>query len=100
MIWPSVVAPSSAVAAPSGAALKSLLAQSLSGLSALGGSTFAAPLVGDEDDVIPIEDLLFRGKDALQRALVLGDSLKRAGATPDSETLAELYDLLQLAAAE
>jgi hypothetical protein len=77
-----------------------LLAEGLSGLSALGGNTFAAPLVGEEDDVIPIEDLLFRGKDALQRALVLGESLKRAGAAPDSETLAELYDLLQLAAAE
>lgn len=86
--------------APSGAALKSLLAEGLSGLSALGGNTFAAPLVGEEDDVIPIEDLLFRGKDALRRALVLGESLKRAGAAPDSETLAELYDLLQLAAAE
>lgn len=95
-----VAAPSPAAAAPSGAALKSLLAQGLSGLSGLGGSTFAAPLVDDEDDVIPIEDLLFRGKDALQRALVLGESLKRAGAVPDSATLAELYDLLQLAAAE
>ena len=50
--------------------------------------------------MIPIEDLLFRGKDALQRALTLGESLKRAGAVPDADTLAELYDLLQLAAAE
>lgn len=96
---PAAPAPTAA-SAPSGAALKSLLAQGLSGLSGLGGSTFAAPLVGDEDDVIPIEDLLFRGKDALQRALTLGESLKRAGTAPDAETLAELYDLLQLAAAE
>jgi len=86
--------------APSGAALKSLLSQGLSGLAGLGSSTFAEPLVGAEDDVIPIEDLLFRGKDALQRALTLGESLKRAGAVPDADTLAELYDLLQLAAAE
>lgn len=86
--------------APSGAALQSLLSQGLSGLSGLGSSTFAEPLVGPEDDVIPIEDLLFRGKDALQRALTLGESLKRAGAVPDADTLAELYDLLQLAAAE
>lgn len=95
-----VAAPAPSGAAPSGAALKSLLNQGLSGLSGLGGSTFAAPLVSDDDDVIPIEDLLFRGKDALQRALVLGESLTRAGAAPDAETLAELYDLLQLAAAE
>lgn len=86
--------------APSGAALKSLLSQGLSGLSGLGSSTFAEPLVGEEDDVIPIEDLLFRGKDALQRALSIGESLKRSGSVPDAETLAELYDLLQLAAAE
>lgn len=87
-------------AAPSGNALKSLLSQGLSGLAGLGSTTFAEPLVGEEDDVIPIEDLLFRGKDALQRALTLGESLKRAGTVPDADTLAELYDLLQLAAAE
>ncbi len=86
--------------APSGAALKSLLAQSLSGLSPLDNNTFAAPLVGEEDDVIPVEDLLFRGKDALARALVIGDALRQSGTIPDPATLGELYDLLQLAAAE
>lgn len=86
--------------APSGAALKSLLAQGLSGLSPLSSATFAEPVVGEEDDVIPIEDLLFRGKDALARAIELGDALRQSGSTPDAATLAELYDLLQLAAAE
>ncbi|MBX3133392.1 MAG: Hpt domain-containing protein [Gemmatimonadaceae bacterium] len=86
--------------APSGAALKSLLSQGLSGLSPLGTATFAEPVVGEEDDVIPIEDLLFRGKDALARAIELGDALRSSGNTPDAATLAELYDLLQLAAAE
>jgi chemotaxis protein histidine kinase CheA len=92
--------PAAAAGAPSGDALRSLLSQGLSGLAGLGSTTFAEPLVGEEDDVIPIEDLLFRGKDALQRALTLGESLKRAGTVPDAGTLAELYDLLQLAAAE
>ena len=87
-------------AATSGAELRNLLAQGLSGLSPLSTNTFAEPLVGEEDDVIPIEDLLFRGKDALQRALKLGEQLTRSGSVPDSATLAELYDLLQLAAAE
>ncbi len=86
--------------APSGAALKSLLAQGLSGLAPLDSSTFAAPVVGEEDDVIPIEDLLFRGKDALARAIQIGDAMRASAAAPDSATLAELYDLLQLAAAE
>lgn len=87
-------------AAPSGSALRSLLAQGLSGLAPLDSSTFAAPVVGDEDDVIPIEDLLFRGKDALARAIQIGDALRSGGHAPDAATLAELYDLLQLAAAE
>jgi hypothetical protein len=87
-------------AAPSGAALRDLLATGLSGLAPLAETTLAAPLVGEEDDVVPIEDLLLRGRDALERALQIGDALRHAGAVPDPTTLAELYDLLQLAAAE
>jgi hypothetical protein len=85
---------------PSGAALRSLLSQGLSGLAPLNSSTFATPVVGEEDDVIPIEDLLLRGKDALTRAIQLGDAMRSSGGAPDSTSLAELYDLLQLAAAE
>lgn len=87
-------------AGPSGAALRSLLAQGLSGLAQLDSSTFATPVVGEEDDVIPIEDLLFRGKDALTRAIQLGDVMRASAGAPASASLAELYDLLQLAAAE
>jgi hypothetical protein len=86
--------------APSGAALRDLLATGLSGLAPLAETTLAAPLVGDEDDVIPIEDLLLRGRDALERAIQIGDALRHSGAAPDPATLSELYDLLQLAAAE
>ena len=53
-----------------------------------------------DDDVIPIEDLFFRGKEALQQALTLGDRLRNAETAADHDTLAELYDLLQLAAAD
>lgn len=87
-------------AAPSGAALRTLLATGLSSLAPLAETTLAAPLVGDEDDVIPIEDLLLRGRDALERAIQIGDALRQSGAVPDQATLSELYDLLQLAAAE
>ena len=87
-------------AGPSGAALRSLLAQGLAGLAQLDSSTFATPVVGEEDDVIPIEDLLFRGKDALTRAIQLGDVMRASAGAPASASLAELYDLLQLAAAE
>jgi hypothetical protein len=86
--------------APSGQALHELLSTGIAGLSPLGEERLAEPLVGDEDDVIPVEDLLFRGKDALQHALELGDQLRAGTTAPDPTTLAELYDLLQLAAAE
>ena len=87
-------------AAPSGAALRNLLATGLSGLAPLAETNLAAPVVGEEDDVIPIEDLLLRGRDALERAIQIGDALRHSGAVPDPATLSELYDLLQLAAAE
>lgn len=97
---PPVTPPVNQSAAASGAALRSLLAQGLSGLAPLDSSTFATPIVGEEDDVIPIDDLLLRGKDALARAIELGDAMRSSSSPPDSDTLAELYDLLQLAAAE
>jgi hypothetical protein len=87
-------------AAPSGAALRNLLATGLSGLAPLAETNLAAPVVGEDDDVVPIEDLLLRGRDALERALQIGDALRHSGAVPDPATLSELYDLLQLAAAE
>jgi chemotaxis protein histidine kinase CheA len=86
--------------APSGRALHDLLGGALAGMSDLGSTHLAAPLVGPEDDVLPIEDLTYRGKEALQRAIELGEMLRAGRATPDAMSLAELYDLLQLAAAE
>jgi hypothetical protein len=66
----------------------------------LADERLAAPLVGADDDVIPIDEILFRGADALARAAALGESLRATGGPPDPVALAELYDLLQLAAAE
>src|SRR5690606_14561919 len=85
--------------APSGAELQSLLATGIAGLAPLGDEHLAAPLVGDEDDVVPIDELLFRGRDALSRAIEIGARSKEAGQPPDPATLDELSDLLQLAAA-
>ncbi|HET8770483.1 MAG TPA: hypothetical protein VFM71_05845 [Gemmatimonadaceae bacterium] len=87
-------------AAPSGAELQSLLATGIAGLAPLGDEHLAAPLVGDEDDVVPIDELLFRGRDALSRAIEIGARFKETGQPPDRAALDELYDLLQLAAAE
>lgn len=83
-----------------GAELSALLSTSLAGLEPLATTHLADPLYGPDDDVVPIDELLFRGKDALQQALHLGERLRDASTAPDANTLAELYDLLQLASAD
>jgi chemotaxis protein histidine kinase CheA len=83
-----------------GAELHALLATGIAGLEPLGMSHLAAPLGLPDEDVVPIEELLFRGKDALQRALAISEQLRDVVAPPDTDTLAELFDLLQLAAAD
>jgi chemotaxis protein histidine kinase CheA len=74
-----------------------------SGISAL-ESVAARPLIDqspfDEDTIVPIETLLYRGRAALDRAVELRDQLRRGGPRADPETLDELYDLLELARAE
>ena len=83
-----------------GAELQQLLASGIAGLSPLGSTPIATPVAMPDDDVVPIEDLLYRGKEALQRALALGDRLRAADGPVDHAELDELYDLLQLAAAD
>lgn len=85
---------------PSGAALHALLATGIAGLSPLGAERLATPAPMEDDDVVPIEELLLRGRDALERAIEISSALRTAGAPPDPATLDELYDVLQLAAAE
>jgi hypothetical protein len=46
-------------------------------------------------EIVPIDSLLYRGPAALERARTLRDSLRTGGSTPES--LAELFDLLDLA---
>lgn len=84
----------------SGSALRDLLASGIAGLAPLATDHIAPRAVSADDDVVPIEELLFRGRDALTRAIGIGDELRRSAAPPDPATLSELYDLLQLAAAD
>jgi hypothetical protein len=87
--------------APSGAALSNLLGAGIAGLSRLETEHLSQPADIDEDDgVVPIQELLYRGKAALRRAIEIGETVKRLGAAPTADTLDELFDLLQLAAAE
>jgi hypothetical protein len=87
-------------AAPSGAALHELLGAGISGLSSLADTPLAEPTELEDDGVVPIQDLLYRGRAALRRAAQLGHSFRHSGSTPNAGELAELYDLLELAEAE
>ncbi len=87
-------------AAPSGAALHDMLGAGISGLAGLGDAPLAEPAELEDDGVVPIQDLLYRGKSALRRAAQLGQSFRTSGSTPNADELAELYDLLELAEAE
>jgi len=86
--------------APTGAALQHALDSGLSGLARLNDEPMAEPQNVEDDGVVPIQDLLYRGKSALARARVVGDEIKAAGLSPDPDALAELFDLLELAASD
>jgi hypothetical protein len=87
-------------AAPSGERLHDLLGKGLSGLSDLERTPLAEPAAIEDDGVVPIQDLLYRGKAALHRAAQLGHVARQAGSTPNAEAVAEILDLLELAEAE
>ena len=84
--------------ATSGDALSAMLVSGLSGLSGLEETPLAEPIDVPDDVTVPIEDLVYRGRDALDRAIELRDQMRTAGGAPDSALLAELFDLLELAA--
>lgn len=79
----------------SGRALRDMLDASLTTLSSLDDIPLIEPARSDEDAIVPIEALLYRGNAALERARALRDDLRTRGADPDA--LHELYDLLDLA---
>lgn len=87
--------------APAGASLQHALESGLTGLARLNDEPMAEPANVDEDDgVVPIQDLLYRGKAALARAIVVSEGIKTGGMHPDQDALTELFDLLELATSE
>jgi HPt (histidine-containing phosphotransfer) domain-containing protein len=71
----------------------------IAAFDALSGERLAQP-ANVEDDVVPVDALLYRGRAALDRAVELRDAIRRAGGTPAPEVLEELYDLVELARVE
>ena len=50
-----------------------------------------------DQPAIPIEQLLYRGRSAIERAIELRQEIMRLGDAPSPEALDELFDLLDLA---
>jgi hypothetical protein len=98
---------SAASATPTGRDLHALLESGIAGLTRLQseeqaavvrGSDAATARDGGAPDTVPIDELLYRGRAALGRAIELRDEIRREGGAPSSEQLDELFDLLDLAA--
>ena len=85
---------------PSGAELDSLLSTGIRGIGALGDRPLSEPVPLVDESLAPIDEYLYRGRAALDRARELREEIRRGGGVPRSEQLEELLDLIELAGAE
>ena len=83
-------------ASPVAARGPSSLDSTIAAFDSLASERLAEPK-GLNDDVVPVDVLLYRGRAALDRAVELRDAIRRAGGAPAPEVLEELYDLVELA---
>jgi hypothetical protein len=79
---------------PRGRQLQDLLGASIAQLGAVHRRTPVWAVT------VPIEDLLYRGRAALERAIEIGLDARESGTLPDADAVEELLDLIQLAAEE
>ncbi|HUO52062.1 MAG TPA: hypothetical protein VMT93_06065 [Gemmatimonadaceae bacterium] len=111
--WPATPAAPAAPAAPafagagahasapaSGDQLRAFLQDGIAGLRRLEDQPLSAPAPMPDDDAVPIEQLLYRGRAALHRAAELRREWQAAGSAPSPEAMQELFDLLDLALVE
>ena len=75
------------------------LDSTIAAFDAMSGERLAEP-VAMNDDILPVDALVYRGRAALDRAVELRDAIRRAGGPPAPEVLEELYDLVELARVE
>jgi hypothetical protein len=101
-------APLSAPAAPAmpgtsealDAGSASLIDSGIAALEAFNANPFADLVTVPDEVIVPIEQLLYRGRAALDRAVEIRDELRRTAPGADPSALEELYDLVELARAD
>ncbi|MEP7086362.1 MAG: hypothetical protein ABI884_03415, partial [Gemmatimonadota bacterium] len=84
---------------PTGRQLQDYLQNGIAGFGALEATPLSSPVVLPDEEIVPIESLLYRGKAALERARELRAEML-ADRAPPRETIEELFDLLDLALVE
>ena len=85
---------------PTGRELKDFLDVGIETLGRLQDQPLRDPTPLPDETIVPIQDLLYRGRAAVERARTLRDSLRNRGGSPPQEVIDELYDLLDLALVE
>ena len=85
---------------PTGRELHELLEDGIAGFLELDEKPLSQPAALDDDQIVPIEQLLYSGRAALQRAAALRSELLDQHAAPPRDAVEELFDLIELALAE
>lgn len=85
---------------PTGRELQALLEDGIAGISLLETTPLSQPVPIIDEHLIPIQELLYRGRRALDRANEVRDQIRRHGRAPAPEEVEEILDLLELAAAD
>ncbi|HET7549657.1 MAG TPA: hypothetical protein VFK04_00090 [Gemmatimonadaceae bacterium] len=85
---------------PTGRELHELLENGIASFLELDERPLSPPAALDDERVVPIDDLLYRGRAALERAAALRAELLYVDTAPPREVVEELFDLIELALAE
>jgi hypothetical protein len=84
---------------PRGTSLQDLLQSGIAGLTPLDTEPFSQP-AEIEYDAVPIDDLLYHGRAAIDRAVELRREINTRGGAPTPQEIEELFALLDLAVAD
>jgi chemotaxis protein histidine kinase CheA len=85
---------------PTGRELHELLEDGIASFLELDEKPLSPPAALDDERVVPIDELLYRGRAALERAASLRAELLYLDTAPPREIVEELFDLIELALVE